>query len=108
MCAKRPRNLGYDGIEVAPYTFKDDVRHISSHERAAIAQTAKECGLEVVGTHWLLVKPLGMGLFSPDADVRAFTADYLLSQVDFCADIGGKVMTFGSPCTKEHTRGIRP
>lgn len=102
---KVAKDLGYHGVEVAPYTFKDDVRHISPKERAAIAQTAKECGLEVVGTHWLLVKPLGMGLFSPDAEVRAFTADYLLNQVDFCADIGGKVMTFGSPSQRSIPEG---
>lgn len=94
---KVAKDLGYDGIEIAPYTFSDDVRNITPKERHEVAEEAMGCGLEIVGTHWLLVKPSGMGLFSPDPEVRKFTAGYLLSQVDFCSDIGGKVLTFGSP-----------
>ncbi len=102
---KVAKDLGYDGIEIAPYTFSDDVRDISAGKRARIAKAAEECGLEVVGTHWLLVKPSGMGLFSPDPEVREFTAEYLIDQVDFCSDIGGKVLTFGSPSQRNVPSG---
>jgi len=100
------RDEGYGGIEVAPYTFNYDIRDLGPSERSAIARTAKDYGLEIVGTHWLLVRPGGMNLFSDDPKVRRFTADYLLHQVDFCADIGGGVLTFGSPNQRNIPEGM--
>lgn len=100
------REEGYAGIEVAPYTFNYDVRDLGSSERSAIYRTAKDYGLDIVGTHWLLVRPGGMNLFSEDPKVSRFTADYLLHQVDFCADIGGKVLTFGSPNQRNVPEGM--
>jgi sugar phosphate isomerase/epimerase len=88
---------GYDGVEIAPYTFADDVHSISPSQRAEMRRVAQEAGLEIVGLHWLLVKPEGLHLCHPDKAVRTRTRDYLCHLADFCADLGGKVMVFGSP-----------
>jgi len=88
---------GYDGIEIAPFTLAEDVRSLDAASRAAIVQTARGAGLEIVGLHWLLVSPPGLSLTTPDADVRRATAEYLASLVDFCADVGGRIMVLGSP-----------
>jgi len=88
---------GYDGVELAPFTFAPDVREISAERRREIARVATDAGLEIVGLHWLLVSPPGLHLTTADEGVRARTIDYLRALADFCADVGGRVMIFGSP-----------
>jgi len=89
--------LGYDGIELAPFTLIDDVRNLNAGVRKVIRTVAHDTGLEITGLHWLLVSPKGLSLTSPEDAVRQETADYLSALVTFCADIGGTVMTLGSP-----------
>jgi len=98
--------LGYDGVEVAPFTFCEDVRELTTADRRRIQDQARAEGLEVCGLHWLLVKPEGMALLSLDSSVRTTTRDYLLSLVDMCADIGGKVLTLGSPNQRSIPQGM--
>ena len=88
---------GYDGVEIAPYTIAETVQEVSAHRRGEIWAAAREAGLEIVGLHWLLVKPEGLHIGHPEAKVRARTRDYLCHLADFCADLGGKIMVFGSP-----------
>ena len=88
---------GYDGIEIAPFTLAEDVRNLSATDRDLICKTASKANLEIIGLHWLLVSPSGLSLTSEDIAVRATTSEYLVSLVDFCGDVGGKVMTLGSP-----------
>ncbi len=89
--------LGYQGVEIAPFTLANDVRHISSEQRTRVVQTARDCGLEIIGLHWLLAHTEGFHLTTNDAGVRAATADYLCELARLCADLGGNVMVFGSP-----------
>jgi len=51
----------------------------------------------VIGLHWLLVKPEGLHLNSPDPPVRRRTGDYLRAEIDFCTDLGGSLLVVGSP-----------
>ncbi|HAZ62410.1 MAG TPA: hypothetical protein DCZ72_02190 [Armatimonadetes bacterium] len=89
--------LGYQGVEVAPFTLADDVRTIDAAERARLRGIAEGAGLEVVGLHWLLIKPEGLHLTTPDDALRQRTTEYMLALVDFCADLGGSIMVCGSP-----------
>jgi D-psicose/D-tagatose/L-ribulose 3-epimerase len=88
---------GYDGIELAPFTFAPDVNEIDAAARRKIAATAKAAGLEIAGLHWLMVSPPGLHINSRDAAVRERTTGYLRALVHFCADVGGRIMIFGSP-----------
>jgi D-psicose/D-tagatose/L-ribulose 3-epimerase len=88
---------GYEGIELAPFTFAPSVEELTAEDRQRIARVARDAGLEVVGLHWLLVSPKGLHINSPDPAVRQRTTEYLRSLIHFCADVGGRVMTFGSP-----------
>jgi sugar phosphate isomerase/epimerase len=89
--------IGYDAVEIAPYTLADDVRRISAEKRSELRRTVEDAGLAVTGLHWLLVKPEGLHIAHPDAAVRSRTRDYLCALADFCADLGGAFMVFGSP-----------
>jgi sugar phosphate isomerase/epimerase len=88
--------LGYDGVEIAPFTLADSVTEISHEKRNAIRQAARNNGIEIVGLHWLLVKPEGLSINHPDEFIRIKTQEYMEALIHFCADIGGKVLIHGS------------
>jgi D-psicose/D-tagatose/L-ribulose 3-epimerase len=88
---------GYDGIELAPFTFAPSVAALGQEDRLRIARVAHDAGLEIVGLHWLMVSPPGLHINAPDPTVRRRTAEYLGELVHFCGDVGGRVMVFGSP-----------
>jgi sugar phosphate isomerase/epimerase len=89
--------LGYDGVEIAPFTLADSVTEISPTRRKAIRRAAESNGVEIVGLHWLLVKPEGLYINHPDEIIRIRTQEYIEELIHFCADIGGKVLVHGSP-----------
>jgi sugar phosphate isomerase/epimerase len=88
---------GYDGLELAPFTFADSVTEVSADRRKELKKIAADNGLELTGLHWLLVKPPGLHLTHPDKAIRAKTVDYLKHLIDFAGDVGAKFMVFGSP-----------
>jgi len=91
------KSIGYDGLEIAPFTLSQYVGDIPDSVRREIVKKAGETGLEILGIHWVLVGPEGIHLTHPDDAVRARTAQYLIDLANFCGDVGGKVMIFGSP-----------
>ena len=89
--------LGYDAVEIAPFTLAKSVVHISQSERARLRGIAKETNVAVAGLHSLLTSPPGIHINHYDPKVRAETKDYFMELVKCCADIGGSVLVFGSP-----------
>ena len=100
------RGLGYTGLEVAPFTLADSAEQVSPHRRAELRKSAEQRGVEVLGLHWLLVKPPGLYITHPDAAVRRRTADYFVRLVELCADLGGNVMVIGSPKQRNLLPGV--
>ncbi|MCM8765198.1 MAG: sugar phosphate isomerase/epimerase [Candidatus Omnitrophica bacterium] len=94
---KYVKKVGYDGLEIAPFTLASSVVEISVEDRKKIKSVAKEHDLEIIGTHWLLVKPEGLSISSPDPRLRKKTSQYFVGLVKFTSDIGGKIMVLGSP-----------
>lgn len=94
---------GCDGVEIAPFVLAETVEDIPAGARAELRQTARDAGIEIVGLHWLLVKPEGLHISHPDPAVRTRTRDYLRHLTDFCADLGGHIMVFGSPSQRSST-----
>lgn len=98
--------LGYQAIEIAPFTLADDVRSIDKAKREGLRRTVSRYGLEVAGLHWLLVKPEGLHINHPNPEVRLKTVDYLKALAVFCGDLGGRVMVFGSPMQRKILPGV--
>ncbi len=90
---------GYKGIEVAAFTLvKEGVHEISAAKRRDMVSAMKDVSIECVGLHWLLTPPpKGLHFTTPDAAVRRKTIAYFHQLIDFCADLGGPYMIFGSP-----------
>jgi D-psicose/D-tagatose/L-ribulose 3-epimerase len=97
--------LGYDGLEIAPFTLSASPENISTADAAKIRATVEASGLEVTGLHWLLVKPEGLSLTDPDAAVRARTLAMMTHLVGLCAELGGAVLVHGSPKQRQIAPG---
>lgn len=101
--------LGYQGIEIAPFTFGKLVTDISADERAEIRKTAEDKGLEIIGLHWLLVLPPGMEnnlhINHPSEKRRQDTVAYYQELIRFCSDVGGWLMVHGSPGARNWEEG---
>jgi sugar phosphate isomerase/epimerase len=89
--------LGYDGVELAPFTLGETASDISTAYRQRIRAAAERAGIEIVGLHWLLVQPEGLYINHPDGSIRKKTQHYLKTLVDLCGDLGGSVLVHGSP-----------
>jgi sugar phosphate isomerase/epimerase len=89
--------VGYDGLELAPFTLSNEPHLMIAQERTAIRRAAADAGVAITGLHWLLLTPRGLSITSPDDAVRARTVEVMRRLVGFCADVGGKVLVHGSP-----------
>ena len=97
--------LGYDGLEIAPFTLDASPEKISTAQAAKIRATVEASGLVVTGLHWLLVKPDGLSLTDPDAAVRARTLEVMIQLTGLCAELGGAVLVHGSPRQRQIAPG---
>ena len=91
------KRLGYDGIEIAPFTLAKSAQDITAEQRKEARRAIEGSGLDVVGLHWLFAGPDGLHMTTPDDTVWRRTRDYLSSLLDLCSDLGGKVLVLGSP-----------
>jgi sugar phosphate isomerase/epimerase len=92
--------VGYDGLEVAPFTLDDNPHLMSARRRAEVRQAAADAGISITGLHWLLVTPAGLTLNGRDEAARLRTVDVMRRLVDLCADLGGTVLVHGSPAQR--------
>ena len=96
--------LGYDGLEIAPYTLSAEPHRLVRALWAAARAAAEDAGVAVTGLHWLLIKPAGLSISSKDENVRKRTIDVMLALIDQCAELGGRYLVHGSP----HQRRVDP
>lgn len=97
--------LGYDGLEVAPYTLADDPAAISPVQVIEARRAVADAGIAVTGLHWLLVQPAGLSISTRDEALRRRTLDLMLRLVDLCAELGGKYLVHGSPAQRRIDSG---
>jgi len=96
--------LGYDGLEIAPYTLSDEPHRLGAAQLAAARSAAQDAGVAVTGLHWLLLKPAGLSISTRDENLRKKTVDVMLALIDQCAELGGRYLVHGSP----HQRRVDP
>ena len=92
--------LGYDGLELAPFTLADDPSTLGSREAQPLRDAAKAEGLVITSLHWLLVKPDGLSITSADKAVHQRSMDMMRRMIDFAAALGASVLVHGSPAQR--------
>jgi D-psicose/D-tagatose/L-ribulose 3-epimerase len=85
------KGLGYDGLEVAPFTLSDAPDRLPAARRAELRRIAQDHGLAITGLHYLLLAPDGLSITSPDEAVRKRTTQVMRALIELCADLGGTV-----------------
>jgi sugar phosphate isomerase/epimerase len=100
------KSIGYDGVELAPFTLAPTITDLSTEARRTLRAQAADAGVEIIGLHWLLAGTQGLYLTSPDAEVRARTAEYLVALARATNELGGDVMVFGSPKQRSLLPGV--
>lgn len=100
--------VGYDAVEIAPFTMAKYVTDISPADRSRVGALAKSSGVAISGIHWVLAQADGMYINHPERTVRDRTRQYLVELVNFCADLGGAVMVVGSPKQRNVMEGVAP
>lgn len=98
--------LGYTGLELAPFTLADRISGVSGPQREELRKVAEDHGLQIIGLHWLLAKTEGLHLTTADIEVRCATSNYLIELGEACADLGGDLMVFGSPFQRNLEEGV--
>ena len=96
---------GYQGLELAPFTLKQDPRELDLADSIRYTRIAHSFGLEIIGLHWLLTKPAWLHMSSPDILLRRETLKFVQHLARFCGSVGGKVMVWGSPRARNYHEG---
>lgn len=94
------RKVGYDGVEIAPFTLGDDPHLLSASKRAEIRRAARDAGIAITGLHYLMLTPPGLSITSADADQRARTVDVMRRLCGLAADLGAAILVHGSPAQR--------
>lgn len=92
--------LGYDGLEIAPFTLAENPLTLDAAARRNIRRTVTDAGLAVTGLHWLLVAPKDLSLTIEDSATRRRTIDAMRALCGLCADLGGRYLVHGSPAQR--------
>jgi sugar phosphate isomerase/epimerase len=105
VCA-RIAELGYTGLEMAPFTLAPRITDVTAARRTELRHQAESAGVKIIGLHWLLAKTEGFHLTSPDADTRKRTGEYLAEMAHAAAELGGDILVLGSPFQRNLPEGM--
>ena len=97
--AKLASSLGYDALEVAPFTLDAEAPHrLPAARRVELRHIAEDAGVPIAGLHWLLVAPASLSI--TDARHHAKTLDVMRALIDLAADLGARYLVHGSPAQR--------
>jgi sugar phosphate isomerase/epimerase len=94
------RKVGYDGLEIAPFTLGDEPHLLSASRRRELRRAADEAGIAITGLHYLMIAPKGLSITSSDAGQRARSVDVMRRLCGLAADLGAGVLVHGSPAQR--------
>ncbi|MGQ0676513.1 MAG: sugar phosphate isomerase/epimerase family protein [Rhodospirillales bacterium] len=92
--------LGYQGLELAPFTLGENAYRMGADRRAELRRAAADAGLAVAGLHWLLVAPEGLSIVTADKAAWERTVEVMRRLIGLCAELGGDYLVHGSPAQR--------
>ena len=91
------KDIGCDGIEIAPFTLIGDPATLTEKDAKEHLKIARDHGLEISSLHWLMVKPDGLSISTPDRQVWQKSVAFLEHMIDFAAACEAPILVHGSP-----------
>jgi sugar phosphate isomerase/epimerase len=91
------RSVGYDGIEIAPFTLTDDPTRLPASRPAEWRRAAADAGIAITSLHYLLRAPSGLSITTADAGQRRRTLDVMRALCSLAGELGAGVLVHGSP-----------
>ncbi|MDR1934849.1 MAG: sugar phosphate isomerase/epimerase [Candidatus Accumulibacter sp.] len=93
-------------MELAPFTIFGDFSRSAVRRGVAEAKRALNAsGMRLAGFHWLLAKPEGLHITTPDGVLRRKSWDHLRRLIDAAGELGGGPLILGSPRQRSTTPG---
>lgn len=92
--------VGYDGLEIAPFTLAQDSTVLGDREIAGIRSVVEDHGLVVTSLHWLAAAPEGLSITALDSATAERTRRVLLRLIDIAAGLGARTLVHGSPAQR--------
>lgn len=89
--------VGYQGLEVAPFTLSDQPHLLDAGTVAGLKQSLQSHGLVCSSLHWLLVAPDGLSITTADDAVREKTIEVMRRLIGLAAELGADALVHGSP-----------
>lgn len=102
----RIAELGYAGLEIAPFTLAANINQVSTAKRAELRKVAESAGVQIIGLHWLLKNTEGFYLTSPDAEIQKRTGAYFAALAEAATELGGGILVLGSPLQRNLLPGV--
>lgn len=96
---KKVSQWGCSGLEVAPSRIWDEPVESNHTERMTYKQRVNDVDLEIVSLHSLLYARQDLGLFK-SKEVETETIAYLQNLCRLSADLGARILVFGSPANR--------
>ena len=93
--------VGYDALEIAPFTLGPDPRKLTPRRIAGVRAALAAEGLKCSSLHWLLVAPQGLSITTADAAVRRETVAVMRALCGLAAELGADVLVHGSPVQRK-------
>jgi D-psicose/D-tagatose/L-ribulose 3-epimerase len=94
------RKVGYDGLEVAPFTLGDEPHLLAEPRRRELRRVASDAGIAITGLHYLMIAPKGLSITASDAGQRARTVNVMQRLCGLAADLGARILVHGSPAQR--------
>lgn len=99
-------SIGYNGIELAPWTFTPSVLNVVEDDLERVKAVAESASIEIIGLHWVFGTESQYHVNHPDQQIRLETLRYLEKLVELCYGLGGKILVFGSPNQRRILKGL--
>ena len=99
-------DIGYEGVEVAPFTLNSNPREITDQDVDRCLKAADATKLEVVGLHWLMAETDGLHLTHTDPSILDATKKYLIQLGKLTARMNGSILVLGSPQQRNLLPGV--
>src|SRR6185295_13872142 len=94
------RAVGYDGLEIAPFTLGEDPHLMPSSRRTRLRAAAAAEGIVITSLHYLMLAPPGLSITSEVSAEHQRSIDVMRRLCDLAAELGASILVHGSPAQR--------